>query len=260
MPNSATSLQTVYTNGWQDDTTTVSGNHVSVPGWYLWHPIAPTSEGGTNGNQRLRAGSGQNTGAFWAFGSTQSDSDKALGSIGSTTVAANNANMFIGLRLTNNTGATLDTFTVTYDGEEWRDGQLATAETLSFGYNIGATTTLTAGVPNWADPATTYTAVPALNFSSPVFSGTNSAGTNIDGNTVGKTAGITATITGISWEPGTDLWLRWADPQAPSAADDGLAIDNFSFSADATTVPEPSAISLLLLLSTAVLGRRRVNL
>jgi hypothetical protein len=261
MPDSANSIQGVYVNGWQDDTTTVSGDHVSVPGWYLWHPLDPSgTEDGTNHHQRLRNGAGQNTGAFWAFSGTATDSEKALGSIGSTTVAANNDNMLIVLRLTNNTGATLDTFTVTYDGEEWRDGQLATPESLFFGYNLGATTVVNgSGVPNWADPATTYTAVPTLNFTSPVFAGTNSAGTNVDGNTAGKISGITATVSGISWAPGTDLWLRWADPQVPSAADDGLAVDNVSFSANAIVLPEPSAAALTLLVSVAIFGCRRVS-
>ena len=249
MPSNA-SIQsggTAYVNGWQDDTTTVPGDHVSVPGWYLWHPIDPGgAERGTNGHQRLRVGPGANTGGFWLFGASNSDPEKALGSIGSTTVAANNDNMFIAVRLTNNTGLTLNKFTVTYDGEEWRDGQLATPETLSFGYSLGATTAGTP--PNWADPTTTFTAVPALNFTPPVFSGTGSSGTAVDGYSAGKVAGITATVSGISWDPGTDLWLRWADPQAPSAADDGLSIDNFSFSAD---VPEPSS---LMLLAAAMLG------
>jgi hypothetical protein len=259
MPDSPNSIQSVYVNGWQDDTTTVSGDHVSAPGWYLWHPLDPSgTEDGTNHHQRLRNGAGQNTGAFWAFSNTATDSDKALGSIGSTTVAANNDSMFIALRLTNNTGATLDSFTVRFDGEEWRDGQLATPETLFFGYNVGATTVLNgSGVPNWADPATTYTSVTGLNFTSPVFAGTNSSGTNVDGNVAGKTAGITATVTGISWASGTDLWLRWADPQVPSAADDGLAVDNVSFSADVIVVPEPSAMALVWLTSIGLFGFRR---
>src|SRR2546421_11966190 len=62
MPSNA-SIQTAYVNGWQDDTTTVAGDHISVPGWYLWHPIDPGgSERGTNGHQRVRVGAGANTG------------------------------------------------------------------------------------------------------------------------------------------------------------------------------------------------------
>ena len=213
MPSNA-SIQsggTAYLNGWQDDTTTVAGDHVSIPGWYLWHPISPGSRKRNQWASTASRGRWRQYGAFWLFGSGGSAPEKALGSIGSTTVAASNENMFVAVRLTNNTGVSLNQFTVTYDGEEWRDGQLETPETLSFGYILGATTVGTP--PNWADPATVYAAVPTLNFTSPVFSGTGSAGTAVDGNGPGKVAGITATVAGISWDPGTDLWLRWADPQ-----------------------------------------------
>lgn len=223
------SVEGTYTDGWQDDVdpTVSAQSDVSIPGWYLYHPVSPASENGFNGNQRFRMGSGANTGAFWGFGSNSSSTEKALGSVGSTTVAGDGANMYMGLRLTNNTGSTLTSFTVTYDGEQWRDGQSASPEALSFGYNLGATTA------NWRSTAT-YTAVPALSFSSPVFSGTNSSGTAVDGNTAGRLADITASVFGINWLDGQDLWLRWADPQLASNADDGLGIDNVRFTAPGT--------------------------
>ena len=225
-------LETVYTNGWQDDSTTVAGDHISVPGWYLFHGTS-NAEGGTSGFQRLRIGNGANTGSFWGFGTNAAAADMALGSLGSATVAANNTNMYIAVRLTNDTGGVLTAITVNYDGEEWRDGQSAAAESLVFDYST------TALVSDWNTTAA-YTAVPALNFSSPVFSGTATGGTAVDGNTAGLSANITATITGITWAPGTDLWLRWADNSLPTLADDGMAIDNFSFSA----VPEPTGATL----------------
>src|SRR6187399_2260316 len=41
--------------GWIDDTTTPAINQVSVPGWYLYHPVDQTAgEGGVNGHQRFR--------------------------------------------------------------------------------------------------------------------------------------------------------------------------------------------------------------
>jgi hypothetical protein len=248
-PTNNASLQpTPYTNGWQDDSTTVAGNHIGVPGWYLYHPLGSGSELGTNAHQRFREGNGQNTGSFWGFSTNNpTDSDKALGSIGSTTTAADNTNMYMGVRLTNTTADTLGEFTLTYDGEEYRDGQLATPETLSFAYSTSATTA------DWNTTAT-FTSVPALNFTSPVFAGTGSSGTLVDGNTAGKVAGITATVSGISWAPGTDIWLRWADPQAPSAADDGLAIDNVNFVA---SIPEPASLALLGIAATSLLTARR---
>lgn len=251
-------------NGWQDDSSTVTGNHVGVPGFYLYFPTdvgAPnpptsTNEGGTNGHQRIRFGPGANTGSFWAFGNLSTSTDKALGDVGSTTTAANGANFYTGLRLTNNTGQTLTSFTVTYDGEEWRDGQGTAGETLSFDYSLDATTA------NWANqagvtPVPTYTAVSALNFTAPTVAGTGSSGTATDGNAAAnRVAGITATISGVTWAPGTDLWLRWGDPQVASLADDGLAIDNVQFSA---VTPEPTALGLLALGGLGLIGRRRVR-
>ena len=197
IPGNNASIETVYTDGWQDDVdpTTSPESDVSVPGWYLWHNLSPANENGFNGFQRLRNGEGANTGGFWFFGNTAASTEKALGNLGSTTVAGNGLEMYIALRLTNNTGVTLDQITVTYDGEQWRDGQQTIGETLAFGYNVGATTADGPNTPDWATTAV-YTLIPALNFASPVFSGTGTSGTAVDGNTAGRVAGITATING----------------------------------------------------------------
>src|SRR4051812_8396044 len=75
---------------WQDDTTAVPGSIISIPGWYLYHALDPgVAEDGTNGHQRFRITSGgTGTGSFYSFGST-GNSDRALGDIGSTTIAQN---------------------------------------------------------------------------------------------------------------------------------------------------------------------------
>lgn len=249
-----------YADGWQDDVdpTVSAEKDISVPGWYLWHPVSPTTgtpaENGFNDRQRVRNGQGANTGAFWLYGNTAANTEKALGSLGSTTVAGNGAEMYIALRLTNNTGSTLDQITVKYDGEEWRDGQGTSGETFVFGYNVGATTANGPVTPDWASTAV-YTLVPQLNFTAPTVAGTGTAGTAVDGNAAAnRVAGITMTVNGVNWQPGTDLWLRWADPQIASLADDGLAIDNFSFSAQ---LPEPSAVVLALVASIGLCFRGR---
>jgi len=226
-----------YADGWQDDVvfTTSPEKDISVPGWHVWHPLAPTTgtppENGFNDHQRLRNGPGANTGAFWLFGNAANNTEKALGSIGSTTVAGNNTSMLIGLQLVNNTGQTLDSFTLTYAGEEWRDGQATTPETLIFEYSLNSTDA------TW-NTTGTYTGVAALNFTSPVAGGTGTSGTAVDGNVAGRVPNITATVTGLNWAAGSELWLRWSDPQVPSLADDGLAIDDVVFSATAAAVPE----------------------
>lgn len=236
-----------YTNGWQDDSGSVAGDHFSLAGWYLYHPLAIAAEGGSNTHQRVRFGPGANTGSFWVFSSSSTDTEKSLGDVGSLTIAGDGVNVSMALRLTNTTGSTLGSFTLTYDGKQWRDGQSATPETLNFGYSTTATVT------DWFDTAT-FAGVPALNFTAPVSSGTASGGTAVIGNTAGLVSGITATVTGLNWAPGTDLWLRWADPQLAGNADDGLSIDNVRFSA--TAVPEPSA-PLLAAAGIGLLGLTR---
>ena len=240
-PPSNANIENLYLNGWQDDATTAPGDHVGIPGWYLHHPLSPASENGTDGHQRLRFGTGINTGSFWAFSAAMGDPDKALGSIGSTTVAANGEEMTIGWRLTNTTGLTLTSFTLTFDGEQWRDGAWSEGETMTCSYSLAAT------AADWFSVA--FTPIPQLAFTAPVVDG--SLGAQIDGNSVGAVRDRTATVSDIVWPAGTDLWIRWGDPQLAGIFDDGLAIDNVRFHAEAfVEVPVP-AISFVFAGSSA---------
>ena len=221
----------IYDDGWQDDVDPAVSpeDDISIPGWHLFHPLNPGApENGFNNNQRLRIGTGANTGSFYLYSNGVANGERAIGSQGSTTVAANDTEMFTALQLVNNTGQELHSFTLTFDGEQWRDGQLPTAETMRFSYSTVATDAL------WTLPGTAiFTRVPTLDYSSPSFGLTGTSGNVVDGNVAGKVPGITATVSGLTWAPGKELWLRWADNQAPSAADDGLGIDNVTFSASA---------------------------
>ena len=248
MPQNANIETVLYPDGWRDDTSTVAGSHVSVPGWYLYHPLEQ-SEGGFNGHQRLRNGPGANTGGFWAYGSSGPDIEKALGILGSATVAGSGENMYMALRLVNGSDTALGSFTLTFDGEQWRDGQSPTPESLFFDFSLVATDA------DWFSPTASFTLVPELTFSSLVFSDTASSGTSVDGNGPGLFANLTATVSGILWEPGTELWLRWSDPQLAALADDGLAIDNVRFSA--TAIPEPASAVMSVVVAAALLIRRR---
>jgi hypothetical protein len=246
-----------YAEGWQDDVDFITSpqDDISVPGWHLRHPISPSTENGFNGFQRYRQGAGANAGAFYGFATPDaSESEKALGSIGTTTVAANNAFMYMGLQLVNNTGTTLRSFTLTYDGEQYRDGQGTAGETLVFEYSLDATDA------NWfTQPGTTppnFVAVPALNFTAPVVAGTSPAGTAVNGNVTGRVNNLTATVSNIVWANGAELWLRWGDVQLQTLADDGLAIDDIEFSA---AVPEPMSMAALALGAIAMVRRRRMG-
>ena len=123
LPNTPTNVSLGNsTIGWKDDDPAASGSNFSIEGWYLWHPINLSSgEGGFNGNQRMRIGAGTvNTGAFMSFGAAAST--EALGGVMSNTLGLANSESYMGLRLTNNTGSTLGQFTLSYNGEQWRNG------------------------------------------------------------------------------------------------------------------------------------------
>jgi PEP-CTERM motif len=230
---------------WTDNSVS-SSSQTSILGWYLYHPIVQATEGGANQHQRLRAGPGSSTtGSFYSFGTTAS-SDRALGSLASATMAADGDFMHFALRLNNNTGLTLTDFTVSYNGEQWRNGGTGNANVLNFAYSTTATT------GDFFSTAT-FTPVAALNFTAPVASLTAAA---VDGNNAGRVNGITATISGISWAPGSDLWLRWSDVSNPGA-DDGIGIDDLTFSA-IQVIPEPSGFALAGLgIATLFIFRRR---
>ncbi|MEX2172086.1 MAG: hypothetical protein WD851_22390 [Pirellulales bacterium] len=230
--------------GWTDDNPSPGANNFSIVGFYLFHPTGLT-EGGFSGNQRLRAGTGSsNTGAFYSYGDSGM-TERALGGLNSGSLSNTNANMFLGARFTNSTGAVMTSFTLSYDGEQWRDGGAATpsAQRLDFDYSLNATTI--------QDNLATFVNVDALDFVSPVFANTG-GGNAVAGNTTGMVPIGPVTVTGINWAPGSDLWIRWRDVNN-SGNDHGLAIDNLQFSA----IPEPGSVVLFVSAVLALLGYRR---
>jgi hypothetical protein len=208
--------------GWTDDNASPGAGNFSIPGWYLYHGSTQT-EGGFNGHQRMRIGAGTaNTGGFWSYGAA-ADTERALGALGSSTTTPQN----IALRLTNNTGSVLGQFTLSYTGEQWRDGgaTIPNAQTLTFGYAV---------TPNGSPPANigalSVTSFAGLNFTSPTFTNTGN-GVGLDGNNGANQSAISATVAGFVWNPGEDLWIRWNKPDA-AGNDHGLALDNLTFSAN----------------------------
>ncbi len=247
--------------GWTDDNSAPGSGNFSIVGWYLYHPMSQ-SEGGANGHQRMRIGAGTaNTGAFMSFGASGS-TDRALGDVGSTTLAANpmapatGTPIYWAMRVTNDTGQTLDSFTVSYFGEQWRDGNNTTPEAITVAYSNAATTDAT----NWADQTAVnpdFTSIPSLTFNPPVTTNNDAA---VDGNVAGRSASaLSATITGLNWAAGTDLWIRFNEPQV-TGNDDGLGIDDVTFSASATVVPEPASVVLMSFAAFGVGFVRRAKL
>ena len=215
-------FNTLPTSGTQAITTPfdLSASPVSATGMGGWYV---SKVGGTIANLIGGTGSG-NTGGAYNFGSI-SATDRCLGALASGNIPR------LGVLLTNNTGSTLTTFTITFTGEQWRNGGSNNVNTLAFAYKIGATN---------IDDAVGYVANTAGNFSSVKTSATASA---LDGNLAANRGNVSVTVTGITWADGTVLGLRWDDAN-DTGSDDGLGIDDWAFSATAGT-PLPS-VSLSL--------------
>jgi hypothetical protein len=195
---------------WSDDYPAAAApqDAASLPGWFI---RAQSQQSAATGNwQRFRIDTGaRSTGSVYSFGT---DADRALGILGATTVNT----QWIALRLQNTSAQTISSLTLSYDGEQWRAGTIASAQALAFGYKVDA----------GSIRDSSFNAQPALDFTTLVHTGTATA---LDGNApANRTAGITSTLTNLNWEPGQDLWIRWTAP-GPSGSH-GMAVDNLSIS------------------------------
>ncbi len=183
-------------------------NNSTITGWY--HARTGTgltivaNDGTSNGGNLYSYGSGTAT-------------ERALGSLGSSNAAI--GHLFWGVRLHNNTGQTITSLDVSYVGEQWRNSA-ATAQTIAFSYLLG--TPSVSGT--LADFQAAGTAVPALDFTSPVTGGTAGA---LNGNLAANRVTRSFTIDGLSIPVGSEILLRWSDPDH-TGADHGLSIDEFS--------------------------------
>lgn len=199
-------FNTLTSGAWADNTT--------LNGWY-----ARTDA--TSSITSYIANTGTGTGALSAFGvaGTNTLSDRALGYAPTNTFTgtAGTGKGYIGWRLVNNTGTSITSFTVSYNGEQWRR-DATTGQSLTFDYQTGTTvTSLTSG---------TYTAVSGLTFNSP----TNTTAGAVDGNAAANRTALNATITlGAALPNGSEIMLRWVDLN-DSGTDHLLAVDDVSVS------------------------------
>jgi hypothetical protein len=176
-------------------------------------------ESGTSANTTYAAGTGtSNAGNTYSFGTTPAD--RAAGSLLSGSVSTT-----IGAGFTNTTGGTITDLHISYRGEQWRLGATGRADRIDFQYSVDAHS-LSDGA--WTD-------VDALDFSSPITTGTTGA---LDGNDALNSATLTFNLTGLNLTPGATFYIRWLDFNA-AGADDGLAIDDFSLTANGIAAGTP---------------------
>ena len=128
---SLSGLDVPYTQNF--DTLPASGsatwtNNSTIPGWYHARTGTGTTIVANDGSS--------NAGNLYSYG-TGTATDRALGSVGSGNAAV--GNLFWGVRLQNNTGATITSLDVQYVGEQWRNSAAA-AQTVAFSYLVGSPT------------------------------------------------------------------------------------------------------------------------
>jgi hypothetical protein len=196
---------------WTDNST--------LPGWYAnktTFSVTDGTVGGTAATFSPTAAANTNNVGLFSFG-TASSTDRALGSRATAAVTGNNPVLY-GVRLVNNTTQTLTSFTVTYTGEQWFKSGKTTADTILLDYQIGATS-ISGGT--WVNASGgTFTSL--IN--------TATAAT-VAGNTAANRRGIAVKVTGVSWAPGQELWVRFDDTDN-TGDEQGMAIDDFYFVAD----------------------------
>ena len=229
-------LATVGTNvTWANDST--------LPGWSLFRQPAP----GTAITTFSAGNGGTWFPSFFSFGSTGSG-ERALGAMGGSIAYFGNPASgavagWIGVSLINHSGSTFNSLSIRYDGEQWRNGAGSSPQTMVMEWGIGSSFST---VSSWTAPGSSF------NFTSPV---SGVLGQPVNGNTTGLLAGIGGTIGSLSWNDGDTLWIRWIEDNYSSSSD-GLAIDNFQFTA--SVVPEPSTLGLGFVGAASQIGRAHV--
>lgn len=192
-------------------------------GWYL---VEIGTGSAADGKYVVGTGS-SNSGGTYSFGASGS-TDRALGSVGSGSVSP----MYYGAKFTNNSTGPITALTITFNGEMWRRGSPTAAELLTFAYSTDATALNTG----------TFTGFAALNFNSLGAACSATTAVATDGNSAACRSAISATITGLSINPGASIWIRWSDTDT-AGSDDGLAIDDVSVAATISSDPTPPSVT-----------------
>lgn len=200
-------------------------NNATLPGWSAYQ-VTNTTQGPITS---LVTGQSSNPRLGW-YGNAQ---DYSLGSgyTGST------GNVSIGLCLVNDTGATVNSFSVDYTGEQWfrAPNSVQAADSLTFSYQIFDSGTGSLAATNWIT-------VPGLDFISP--NATANSMASLNGNASENRITYSSWIADIALADGQELWLRWTATDNEAFNDHGLAIDDLTVTFGA--IPEPAAYAAVL--------------
>ena len=217
------------------------GDNTTLVGWYASRTYTAGTASAIGpyayGSYRIDSGTAT-SGLLYSYGvaGVNPVTDRGLGSLASGTPKTNS----FGLRIANDTASAVDTVTISYTGEQWRNGGNTAVHTLEFGYKVAASPfaspidTVTNGINGW-------NSFSSLNFLSLINTATGAA---LDGNlAANRTVFSGVVLTGVSLNPGEEIFLRWRDID-DSGADHGFAVDDFAVSFNAVSIPEPTVAAL----------------
>ena len=176
-----------------------SGFDFTLPGSPTTHADAYRANNGSSGAISL-----------YSYGVTD-DAERALGSVSDQA-----KDFWYGLCVKNDTGTNLIGFSLTYDGEQWRDSTSDEHQSLFVFYRIGGTA---------FDSSGTWIQLTNLTFTSPRIDDGGNLNGNLDWN---RTGGLTQTVM-ESVDAGENIWFAWVDLDYEGEPDHGLAIDNVEF-------------------------------
>jgi hypothetical protein len=226
---------TAYTQDFNTLTATGATGSTLPAGWSFSETANANS--GTYG---VDAGS-SNGGNTYSYGAASS-TDRAFGSLASGSVQSTFGAFFT------ITGADATTLDISFTNEQWRRGTTpssgaSTPEKIAFSYSTNATS-ITAG---------TWTSVSDLDLLPIDLPNSGTVGSPTDGNTTRKF--LNATIAG-SFTAGSNVWIRWVDSDS-TGADYGLAVDDFSITAQATAVPSPALLPGIVGMAMGIIRKRK---
>lgn len=215
-------------SGWKIDKNTT----VRSVGSYAGAGTATEREGGTSLSSSAANG-------IYNFGATANASDRAVGFLSSGS-ATKSGNLYA--RFQNNTGASITSFSISYDVEKYRGGTNTAGFSIQMYYSTDGSSWTSAG----------------SNFLTSFAADANNNGFN---PAPGTTSSITSSGLNLAIAQGDSLYLAWnysVTSGSTTSNAQALSLDNISLTAHA--IPEPSTYAAIfgaLALAGVVVHRRR---
>lgn len=182
---------------------------------------------GSQSNTNILAGTGSGTGSgIYSYG-LSGNNNRALGSLASGTGV-----YAFGVVFENLTGSILNKIHIHYKATQWRKGGSGNSNHWQFSYQIRYTNSIDTNHLIKKEEGNLIS----------IHNSTGSA--TLNGQLSVNQYPITITIHDIVWKPGEKLILRW-DDHDETGSDDGMAIDDFIFSAT-TEINAPSIAKLMI--------------